>query len=376
MKKEYLYSPGPTTVPPQALAVMGTPIFHHRTERYRKLFKEVVENLKYVLATKNDVLVFTSSGTGAMQASVTNVLSPGDKIITVNGGKFGERFGQIGRAFGANVDAIMVEWGRDVDPAEIKKRLTDDVKAVYIQLCETSTATATNVKAVADIVSKSNAILVVDTISGLLCDEILVDEWGVDIAIGGSQKGLMVPPGLAFVSVSEKAWKLVAESKLPKFYFSFEKAKKSLEKYDNPFTPNLNLVRALNETLSMIKAQGRENLAQLYSKLARSVRAGAGALGLKVLSDSPSNAVTALVLPDEVDGAQVTKKLVGDYGITFAGGQEKLKGKIIRISSMGYTNEFDIVTAVSALELVLKDLGHSFEDGAGVRAVQQELLKG
>ncbi len=230
MKKEYLYSPGPTTVPPQALSAMGRPIFHHRTDRYRTMLKEVVEELKYVLATKNDLLVFTSSGTGAMEASIANIVSPGDRIITVNGGKFGERFGQIGRAYGASVDEIMVQWGRDVEPAEIERRLTDNVKGVYIQLCETSTATATNVKAIAEVVARSNAALVVDTISGLLCDEILVDEWKVDMAVGGSQKGLMIPPGLAFISVSEKAWKLVEEAKSPTYYFSLPKAKKSMEK--------------------------------------------------------------------------------------------------------------------------------------------------
>ena len=375
MKKEYLYSPGPTTVPPQALSVMGNPIFHHRTDRYRMMFKTVVEDLKYVLATDNDVLVFTASGTGAMEASLINMLSPADRILTVNAGKFGERFGQIGRAYGLDVDEIIVEWGHAVDPEEIRKRLTPEVKAVCLQLCETSTATAMDIRTIAEIVNKSDAILVVDTISGLLCDQLLVDDWKVDIAIGGSQKGLMVPPGLSFASVSDKAWKMAETSTLPKFYFSFGKTRKSLEKYDNPFTPNLNLVRALKETLSLIKETGRDQITEHYIRLARAVRAGAAGLGLEIFSKSPSNAVTAITLPAGIDGAKVPAILSDKYGVTFAGGQEQLKGKIVRISSMGYINEFDIVTAFSALEMALKDLGHSFTEGSGVKAVQTELLK-
>jgi serine---pyruvate transaminase len=375
MKKEYLYSPGPTTVPPQALSVMGKPIFHHRTDRYRTMFKEVVGNLKYVLATDNDILVFTASGTGAMEASIINMLSPGDRILTVNAGKFGKRFSQIGRAYSLDVDEIIVEWGHAVDPEEIRKRLTPEVKAVCLQLCETSTATAMDIRTIAEIVNKSDAILVVDTISGLLCDQILVDNWKVDIAIGGSQKGLMVPPGLSFASVSEKAWKMAETSTLPKFYFSFGKTRKSLEKYDNPFTPNLNLVRALKETLSLIKEIGRGQITEHYTRLANAVRAGAAGLGLEIFSKSPSNALTAIMLPDAIDGAKVPAILSDKYGVTFAGGQEQLKGKIVRISTMGYINEFDIVTAFSAFEMALKDLGHSFTKGSGVKAVQTELLK-
>lgn len=376
MRKEYLYSPGPTTVPPEALSVMGKPIFHHRTKRNQEMFREILEGLKYVLATENDVLVFASSGTGAMEGSVSNLLCPGDKIITVNGGKFGERFGEIGRAYGAQVDEIMVEWGKAVDPREIERRLTNDVKAVYVTLCETSTGTQYDIKTIASIVSKTPAVIVVDAISGLLCDELLTDEWGIDAVVGGSQKGLMIPPGLGFCSVSKKAWALVESSKMPKYYFNFKKTKKSAEKADTPFTPAVTLLRALRETLAMIRQEGRENLITLYAKLAAAVRAGAEGLGLKLFSGAPSNAVTTICIPDGVDSGQLLNVVLRDeLGVTFAGGQEQLKGKVFRICSMGYTNEFDIITAIAALETALKKLGYPFEPGAGVKAAQEVLLQ-
>ncbi len=373
MKKEYLYSPGPTTVPPEALSVMGSPMFHHRTKRYRDLFKEVTEGLKYALATENDVLSFTSSGTGAMESSMANIISPGDRVITVNGGKFGERWGEIARAYDADVDEIMVDWGKPVDPDEIKKRLTDAVKAVYVTLCETSTGVVSDIKTIASIVADTQAILVVDTISGLLCDDIRVDEWKVDIAVGGSQKGLMIPPGWAFVSVSEKAWALAESAKSPAYYLSYKRAKKSIATFDNPYTPAVSLARALKVTLGMIRQEGRENLLEHYLKLAKAIRAAAGALSLELFTQSPSNCVTAIKVPDGVDGTDLVKILREKYGVTFAGGQAKLKGKIFRISSMGYLNEFDILTAISALEMALGDLGYKFEKGSGVKAAQEVL---
>ncbi len=374
MRKEYLYSPGPTTVPPEALSAMGKPIFHHRTKRHEEMLQEILSGLKYILATQNDVLVFASSGTGAMEASVVNLVSPGDKIITVNGGKFGERFGEIGRAYGANVDEIMVEWGYSVDPGEIEKRLTDGVKAVYVTLCETSTAARNDIKTIASIVAKTPAVIVVDTISGLLCDDLPVDEWSIDVAVGGSQKGLMIPPGIAFCSASQKAWNLVKSSKMPKFYFDFLDTKKAADKSDTPFTPAISLLCALRETLAMIRKEGRENLLKLYAKLAAAVRAGATAMGLSLFSHAPSNAVTAINVPLGIDAGKLLDKTLRDeFGVTFAGGQEKLKGKIVRICSMGYTNEFDILTAMSALEFALKKQGYQFQVGAGVKAAQEVL---
>lgn len=374
MKKEYLYSPGPTTVPPEALSVMGAPMFHHRTARFQALFAEVIEGLKDVLQTRNDVLVFAASGTGAMEASVANVCSPGDRIVTVNGGKFGERWGEIGRAYGLDVDEITVEWGTAVTPAQIKAHLAAGVRAVYVQLCETSTAVATDVKAIAQVVAASDAILVVDAISGLLCDELLTDEWGVDIVVGGSQKGLMIPPGLAFVSVSAKAWGLVEKAKLPRYYFDFKKAKKAVDKNDTPFTPAVSLLRALRETLALIKADGRATMLANAAKYAKAIRAGMQGLGLKLFARSPSNAVTATLMPEGADGGKLVKILRDKLGVTFAGGQDALKGKIFRIASMGYLNEFDVLTAVAAVEYTLHEMQVPVVAGAGVKAAQEILV--
>ncbi len=374
MKKEYLYSPGPTTVPPEALSVMGAPMFHHRTARFRALFGEVVEGLKRVLQTGNDVLVFAASGTGAMDGSVANVCSLGDRVIMVNGGKFGERWGQIGRAYGLDVDEIMLEWGTGVTPAQIKEHLTDQVKAVYIQLCETSTAVATDVQGIAEVVGKTDAILVVDAISGLLCDELLTDQWGVDIVVAGSQKGLMIPPGLAAVAVSKKAWGLVKKAALPRYYFDFVKHKKSVDKNDTPYTPAVSLIRALRETLALVEAEGRDTMLANAAKYAKAVRAGMEALGLKLFSQSPSNAVTAVLMPEGADGAEFIKILRDKLGVTFASGQEALKGKIFRIATMGYLNDFDVLTAVAAVEHVLRAMNVSFTPGAAVRAAQELLV--
>jgi aspartate aminotransferase-like enzyme len=374
MKKEYLYSPGPTTVPPEALSVMGAPMFHHRTARFRALFGEVVEGLKRVLQTENDVLVFAASGTGAMDGSVANVCSPGDRIITVNGGKFGERWGQIGRAYGLDVDEIMLEWGTAVTPAQISEHLNDQVKAVYIQLCETSTAVTTDVRAIAEVVGKTDAVLVVDAISGLLCDELLTDEWGVDVVVAGSQKGLMIPPGLAAVSISGKAWGLVEKAALPRYYFDFAKHKKSVDKNDTPYTPAVSLIRALRETLALVDAEGRDTMLANAAKYASAIRAGMEALGLKLFSQAPSNAVTAVLMPGGADSAKFVKILSDELGVTFAGGQEALKGKIFRIASMGYLNDFDVLTAVAAVEHALKAMNLSFTAGAGVKAAQEVLL--
>ena len=374
MEKRYLLTPGPTPVPTEALLSMAKPIIHHRTPQFMAILKEAVEGLRYVFQTKNDLFIFTSSGTGAMESSVTNILSPGDKAIVVRGGKFGERFTEICEYYGVKAINIDVEWGKGVEASVIKKTLQDnkDVKAVYTTLCETSTGVVNDIKMIGEEVSKTDAILVVDAISGLGSVEFKTDEWMVDIVIAGSQKGLMVPPGLAFVSVSPKAWKMVETAKLPRYYFCYKAAKKAADKTDTPWTPAVSLVIALVEALKLIRQDTLEGVLARHRKMADAVRAAAVALGLKLLApDAASDAVTSIRLPDNMDGDKLVKTMRDKYGVGVAGGQGKLKGKIIRIATMGYMSIWDVVVAISCLEIVLKEMGYRFELGAGVKAAEE-----
>lgn len=378
MQKKYLLAPGPTPVPPEVLAAMAQPIIHHRTPEYREIFAEVNEGLKYVFQTKNDVLTFAASGTGAMEAAVANLLSPGDKALVVEGGKFGERFREIGEAYGVEVVPIKVEWGKAVELVLMRQKLKEEreIKAVFTTLCETSTGVVNDIKAMGEIVSGEEAVLVVDAISGLGAMELQSDDWNVDVVVAGSQKGLMIPPGLAFASVSEKAWKLAKESKLPKYYFSFLKAKESLDKTDHPFTPAISLVIALREALRKIREEGLENVLYRHARLARATRAAVTALGLKLFAtEAPSNAVTAVKVPEGIDGVALVKNMREKYGVTIAGGQSQLKGKIFRIAHLGYADTFDLSVAISALEMALSELGYKVELGAGVKAAEEVLLK-
>lgn len=371
MKKNYLLTPGPTPVPASVLEAEGRPIIHHRTPQFQAYLKEAEENLKYVFATKNDVFIFTSSGTGAMEATVVNLLSPGDRVITVQSGKFGERWTEIAKAYGLNPIVVDVEWGKTVSPAQIEELLNknSDVKAVFTTLCETSTGITTDIKSIANIVRHKNAVLVVDAISGLGAIELKTDEWGVDVVVSGSQKGLMLAPGLAFCSVSQKAWKLVEASRLPKYYFDFKKAKKAIDKTDTPFTPAISLVIALNEALKLIKQEGIENIFKKNSKLAHSLRMSMQAIGLELFADAScqSDAITAVKVPQNIDGEKLVKVMRDDYGVTIAGGQDEMKGKIFRIAHMGYINEYDLVLGISCLETILHKMGYNFELGQAVK---------
>lgn len=374
MKKNYLMTPGPTPIPPEALLSMARPIIHHRTPQFMNILKEAIDGLKYVMQTENDVFIFTSSGTGAMESAVSNVLSPGDKVLVVLGGKFGERWADICQAYGIEPIIIDCEWGKPVDPKVIEKRLKENslIKAVYTTLCETSTGVINDIKAIGEIVARTDAILVVDAISGLGSVEFKTDAWGVDITVAGSQKGLMIPPGLAFVSVSKKAWKLVEEAKNPCFYFGYKEAKKAADKTDTPWTPGISLIVALVETLRLIKEETLEGILKRHKRMADAARSAAVALGLKLLAPTaPSDAVTAIVLPNNIDGEKLVKTMRDEYGVGVTGGQEKLKGKIVRIATMGFMNEFDVIVAISCFEIVLKKMGYKFELGAGLKAAQE-----
>ncbi len=376
MKRNLLLSPGPSKVPAELCEVLGRPIIHHRTPQFQAILKEVFEGLKKVLKTQNDVFIFASSGTGAMEAAVANLLSAKDKAITVEAGKFGERWTELCKAYGVDAKVLKIAWGKAVQPAAIQEILAaeKDVKAVFITLCETSTATMPDVKAIADIVKQTNAVLVVDAISGLGPDALLTDEWGVDVVCSACHKGLMLPPGVSFISVSPKAMKLAEQSTSPKYYYSFKKSKKAVEKADTPFTPAINLVMALNESLKMVNAKGIENMWPYYAKMAKAVRAAAKAIGLTIFADeaNASNAVTAINVPPGIDGEKLVKAMRDVHGITMAGGQgEELKGKVVRIAHMGAVDEYDILTGIAVLEKALCAMGYKFELGAGVAAAQK-----
>jgi L-aspartate aminotransferase apoenzyme (EC 2.6.1.1)/phosphoserine aminotransferase apoenzyme (EC 2.6.1.52) len=375
MKKDYLMTPGPTPLPPQVMEALAKPIIHHRTPQFQAILKEATEGLKYVFQTQGDVLILASSGTGAMEAAVCNLLSAGDSAITIETGKFGERWTELCSAYGIKATTLKVEWGNAVNPKEVEKILKADktIKAVFATLCETSTGVTNDIRALAEVVKNTDAVLVVDAISGLGVLDLQTDNWGVDMVVSGSQKGLMLPPGLGFISVSPKAWKLIEASKSPKYYFSLKAAKKAIDKTDTPYTPAIGLIIALVESLKMIKTDGLSNVFAYYSKLAKATREAAKALGLRVYAkgDCSSDAITAIEVPAGVDGEKMVKTMRDVYHVTIAGGQAELKGKVFRIAHMGYINEFDLITAISCLEKVLKEMGYNFQLGAGVAAAQK-----
>ncbi|OIO79034.1 MAG: aminotransferase [Candidatus Omnitrophica bacterium CG_4_8_14_3_um_filter_43_15] len=378
MKKLYLMTPGPTPVPEAVMLEMAKPIIHHRTAQFQEIIKQVEEDLKYVFQTKNDVLIFASSGTGAMEAAVCNLLSAQDTVIVVRTGKFGERWTEICKAYGVKSVDIDIEWGYAADPKIIEDALKKEpnAKAVFVTLCETSTGAEINTKAIADITSKTKAVLVVDAISGLGACQLKTDEWGVDVVVSGSQKGLMIPPGLGFVSVSPKAWELVKQSKSPKYYFDFVASKKALDKTDTPYTPAITLIIGLAKALKMIKEETIEAVWSRHAKMAQATRAAVVAMGLELFAPTaPSAAVTPVKAPAGIDGEQIVKLLKSKYGIWVAGGQAQLKGKVFRIAHLGYMTATDILMTISALEMVLVELGVKIKQGAGIAAAQQELAK-
>jgi aspartate aminotransferase-like enzyme len=378
MQKRYLLAPGPTAIPPEVLLKMAEPILHHRNPLFEAVVAEVRENLKWLFGTKNEVLIFASSGTGAMEGAVTNMLSPGDKAICVKSGKFGDRWTNICKAYGVQPVNIDIPWGDILEPAEVEKVLkaNPDAKAVYATATETSTGARFPIQEIAAIVRNyPNTIMVLDAITGLGVFEILQDDWGIDVLVGGSQKALMLPPGLAFAGVSDKAWEFNKTATLPKFYFNWAKELANLQKNQTNFTPAISLIMGLRESLRMMKEEGRDNVFRRIEILARATREGAMALGLKVFAKSPSPAVTAIVAPEGIDGQAIYKTLWKKYGVTGAGGQDQLKGKIFRIATLGYADKYDVITAISALEFTLKDLGYKFQMGVGVAKALEVLTE-
>ena len=358
MKKEILLlTPGPTPLPAEIREILSRPIIHHRTALYQEIFKEAVEGLKEVFQTRNDLFIFTSSGTGSMEAAVVNFLSPGDKVVAIIAGKFGERWGKICEAYGLNTVLLEVPYGESCDPKRLAETLKKekDVKIVYATLCETSTGVRHDIEILTKVSHEQGALIAVDAISGLGADPLFTDRWGVDIVLSGSQKALMLPPGLSFISVGPKAWELAKGAHLPKFYFDLVKMKKAWEKFDSPFTPAISLVVALRESVRQIQKKGVQKVWKEAEELAfMTQKALLQRLGLSLFAKAPSNALTAVNVPEGVDGKKLVQTLRDKYGIWVAEGQGELAGKIIRIAHMGYIRKKDILRCIAALEKEIK----------------------
>lgn len=379
MKKRYLLAPGPTPVPESALLAMAQPMIHHRTPQFSAIFRETADLLKYVFQTAQDVLILAASGTGAMEGSIVNLFSPGDEVIVVNGGKFGERWGKISEAYGLKAHWLTVEWGKPVDPAVVKKLMEDNpnVKGVLVQASETSTTAMHPIKELAALTKGKDCLLIVDGITGVGVFDLPMDDWGIDVLVSGSQKAFMLPPGLAFVALSEKAWKFNETARCPRFYFDYKKERKNMKDNTTAYTPAVSLITGLLVALKQVKEEGLANVFARHDRLARATRAACAALGLRALApESPSNATTGVFVPEGVDGGKLVKYLRDEIGTTMAGGQDHLKGKILRIAHLGYVDTFDIIISFAAIEMALFKLGHNVTFGAGVAAAEKILVEG
>ncbi|MBI5232467.1 MAG: alanine--glyoxylate aminotransferase family protein [Coriobacteriales bacterium] len=381
MQKKYLMTPGPTPVPAEVMLTMAAPIIHHRTPDFSAAFKQSVEGLKYVFQTESDVLLFACSGTGVMESAIVNCFSAGDTVIVTRNGKFGDRQKQICETYGLNVIDLAYEWTETVKPADIKAALDANpgVRGVIVTQSETSSGVLNDVKAIGEIVGPlEDTVLIVDSITGIGAVDCKTDEWNLDVVMTGSQKGLMLPPGLAACTVSKKAWKAYERSTLPKYYFDWMKYQKNVAKDTTPFTPAVTLVLGLNQALDMMRDEGIENTIARHSRLAKATRAGVEALGLKLFApeDGRGSAVTPVWVPEGVDGKAIVKIMKDKHGVTIAGGQDDYAGRIFRIGHLGYFGEFDIITTLAALEMTLAELGYEFEPGTGIKGAELVFMEG
>ncbi|MBU1275627.1 MAG: alanine--glyoxylate aminotransferase family protein [Proteobacteria bacterium] len=375
MKKVSLLAPGPTPVPPRTLLAMAQPLIHHRSSDFLEIFGRVREGLKKIFKTNNDVLVFCSSGTGAMESAVTNLLSPGDKAIAIRGGKFGERWTELLEAYGCQAINLDVPWGYAVKPDDVAALLKADpsIKAVYVQALETSTGVSHPIKELAQVTKDTGAVLVVDAVSALGAYDIPTDEWGLDVVISGSQKALMLPPGLAFVSIGPKALEMMKTSKCPKFYFSWAKELKTQSQNKGAFTSPVPLFLGLLDIFEVIDEMGGlDNIFEETALKSKAFKAAVAAWGLELYSkENASTGLTAVEAPAGIDAQDVVGWLKNKYAIFIAGGQAQAKGKIFRVAHMGFISEFDTLQGISAIEMALAGLGYKFEMGAGVAAAQK-----
>jgi aspartate aminotransferase-like enzyme len=376
--KKRLFTPGPTPVPEQVMLRMAEPLIHHRSPEFREIMARLNANLRYLFQTSQPVVTLACSGTGGVEATFVNLFSPGDTIIAVNGGKFGERWVQMPRVFGLKTVEIRVPWGEELREGQIGEAIRShpEVKGVYLTQSETSTGTLTDVRAMARLVhEQSGALVCVDGISSIGAQVLRFDEWGIDACVTGSQKGLMIPPGLAFVGLSTRAVEAVNRSTMPRFYFDLQRALKSYAAEDTPWTPAISLIIGADAALELIRKEGLEQVWKRHERLASGLRAGITAVGLHLFSRAPTASVTAISLPEGVAWTDFNRALKLENGVTVAGGQGDYAGKIFRISHLGYYDELDMIACMAAVERALAAVGFRFEHGAGVAAVQKALMR-
>ncbi|HLV89261.1 MAG TPA: alanine--glyoxylate aminotransferase family protein [Candidatus Sulfotelmatobacter sp.] len=380
LHKNRLFTPGPTPLLPAAQSAMAAFTAHHRTADFKALFQRVLADMKEFVGTGNDVLVLACSGTGVMEASVSNLTSPGDKVLVLTAGKFGERWTGLGKAFGCDVDVLSAPYGETFSLDAVRSKITPAVRAVFVQATESSTGARHDVQGIAKIVRAAgdDTLLVVDAITGLGTTHLDVDAWGVDFIIGGSQKALMMPPGLAYCAVSERAWKRMDTTRSPRYYFDLRKERKSAAKGETAYTPATSLIAALGAALDFVRSMGSGNLAKGREELvnnaelcAEMTRAGARALGLQLYAAAPAAALTAITAPDGVDSGKIVKEFRESFDAVVANGQGEMKGKLFRIAHIGYYDYLDTIGILGALEHVLARVtGNSVEYGAAVQAAQ------
>ena len=378
MKKIRLLTPGPTPVPERLSLRMARPIVHHRSPEFEAVFGRVREGLGWLFQTKQDVLVFAASGTGAMEAAFVNFLRKGDTAVVVDGGKFGERWGKFAKAYGVNAITLKCEWGHPVERTAVASALlaNPQAKAVYVQANESSTGVYHPIRELAQVTANTGAILVVDAISALGAMPLPMDEWGIDVLVSAGHKALGLPPGIAFLAAGEKAWKLNEAADLPRFYFDVKRERENQRKNQTAWTPAIALVEGLDESLAMFREEGLENVFARHERMARAARAGMQALGLTLYSKGPSSAMTTVVAPTGIDSEKLVKHLFTQYGIKLVGGQDAAKGRIFRIAHLGYFDDFDMLVVIGAVERGLHDLGARVQLGAGLAAAQQSFAGG
>jgi len=369
-EKRYLLTPGPTPVPPEVLAALAKPVIHHRERDYREIYERCLARLREVYRTEHDVLVFTTSGTGAFESAVANLTSPGDRQLVLSAGNFGERWAGMVQAFGADLVHVRLEWGETPEPEDLRSALEDagDVRVVYLTHSETSTGVVCDVQALTAVAKEAGALVVVDGVSSLGAVPLETDAWGIDVVVSGSQKALMCPPGVAFASVSPAAREAASQATATRYVLDWERTRKAQAKLDAPFTPAISIVRALDVALGLLLEEGLEAAFDRHARLGRACREGAKAMGLELFSpdEERSAVVTAIRTPDGVDATEIVSALRDRFGITIANGQGDLKGKIFRIGHIGWFDVFDITTALAAVELALADAGAEIERGVAV----------